>query len=122
MAKTKNYHQALVLPMAAVASGLALLATWNIHTLKEQSPIAPTRAEAAAWASKEAQSRRCLPATVNVEFASQGFPQVTGTDGPWFATLRCQQTPQIYWRWALLIIIPWAVMTLLARLWFAAGD
>lgn len=118
----KNYHQGLVLPIALVTSGLSIYATWHLHTLKTDSPIVATRAQAAAWASHEAKAERCLPVSVDIEYNSQGFAAVTGTQGPWFATLRCNQTPAIWWRLALELIGPWAAMTWLARLWFSPTE
>jgi hypothetical protein len=117
MSRPKSYHQGFVLPMAIFASAMAILMTWNQHTLKVDSPIFAAEAQARRWAETDAKARRCLPSTVDVEISAQGFGPVTG-NGPYFATLRCNQHPQIYVRWLAILAGPWIVLTLLARLGF----
>lgn len=113
-----GFHLHAVVPVSILCASLATYATWHQHDLKIDSPLFATKAQADQWGERTERERHCLMQSVDYHVQGQGFEPVTGSAGPWFGTLRCNQTPRIYWRLGGIFLLSYLTITLVARIFF----
>jgi hypothetical protein len=103
--------QTILIPLSLLCSAVAFFPARDHHNLLETSPLFETRAAADRWSKGEALGKKCLAWSTDVRTVSEGGGWPTPEAGPWFSTLRCNQS-QIYWRMAVVFFGPWLIMNL----------
>ena len=107
--------QSAIIPLSLLCTLAAAYPAWNQHDVRETSPVFPTEAAVRAWGQRTATARRCLAISIDLRVTSQADVREDKANGPWFATLRCNQ-PRVAWRMIAILVVPWAAMTLLVFL------
>lgn len=113
-----GFHIHAIIPVSLLCSLLAILLTWHQHDVKIDSPLLATKVQALAWGDRVAGEQSCLKSSIDYRVQGQGDAAVTGTDGPWFGTLRCNKTPRVYWRIGAMVIVPYLVIAIVGGIFF----
>lgn len=101
--------QTVIIPLSLLCSAVAFFPAWNHRNVHETSPIYDTKGAAERWAQGEAKVQHCLDWSVSIEAVSESGGWPTPESGPWFATLRCNQS-KIYSRMVVVMLSPWLAM------------